>query len=219
MGVMDKMLKAMALNVEDDETETDEEIREEDDEIVTSENRGGFFSRWKEDRSRQADEEPAEDEEEDYVPPRRERARAERAERAAERTERSETRAEREPAPAKPTRKLFAERRESAAAEETPRRKSQVSMVIARSAEDSEQIVDLLINGRSGVMNLEAVGLADAQRIIDFVGGACYTIGGSLQGISSKIFIAAPGSVDLSGDFIEMVNDTLNMNTLNLSSY
>ncbi len=213
MGVMDKMLKAMALNVEDDEPETDEEITEEDDEIVTSENRGGLFARWKEDRMPVEDDAPAEEDEDDYVPPRRERVRAERAERA-------EARAEREPAPAKPSRRLFAERREAASSsDDGSRRKSMVSMVIARSAEDSEQIVDLLISGRSVVMNLEAVGLTDAQRIIDFVGGACYTIGGSLQGISNKIFIAAPGSVDLSGDFIEMVNDTLNMNTLNLSIY
>ena len=39
-----------------------------------------------------------------------------------------------------------------------------------------------------------------AQRIIDFASGACYSLNGSLQKISSYIFVLGPSSVDITGD-------------------
>ena len=90
---------------------------------------------------------------------------------------------------------------------------------VCRLYREGAKLVVLDLNEEAWEELVEDEELTDGPGTIDFVGGACYTIGGSLQGISNKIFIAAPGSVDLSGDFIEMVNDTLNMNTLNLSIY
>ena len=45
----------------------------------------------------------------------------------------------------------------------------------------------------------------DAQRIIDFVSGACFSMGGNLQMISKYVFIVTPKSVELSGDFQDIV--------------
>ena len=39
-----------------------------------------------------------------------------------------------------------------------------------------------------------------AQRIIDFTSGACYSLGGSLQKVSSYIFVLGPYNVDITGD-------------------
>ena len=39
-----------------------------------------------------------------------------------------------------------------------------------------------------------------AQRIIDFISGACYAIDGNLQKVSNYIFILTPHSVDITGD-------------------
>ena len=39
-----------------------------------------------------------------------------------------------------------------------------------------------------------------AQRIIDFTSGACYSLGGSLQQVSSYIFVLGPYNVDITGD-------------------
>ena len=44
-----------------------------------------------------------------------------------------------------------------------------------------------------------------AQRIIDFVSGAAYSMDGNLQRISNYIFIVTPNSVELSGDFQDML--------------
>ena len=39
-----------------------------------------------------------------------------------------------------------------------------------------------------------------AQRIIDFTSGACYSLGGTLQKVSSYIFVLGPYNVDITGD-------------------
>ena len=57
-----------------------------------------------------------------------------------------------------------------------------------------------------------------AQRIIDFTSGAAYSMEGNLQKISNYIFIATPQSVELSGDFqnILAANSDVNISGLNL---
>ena len=50
------------------------------------------------------------------------------------------------------------------------------------------------------MINLEGVQIDPAQRIIDFIGGACYGLQGDLSAISNNIFIAAPHNIEVSGD-------------------
>ena len=55
-----------------------------------------------------------------------------------------------------------------------------------------------------------------AQRIIDFTCGATYSMDGNLQKISNYIFIATPSSVELSGDFPELLADgSMNVSGMN----
>ena len=61
------------------------------------------------------------------------------------------------------------------------------------------------------MINLEGVELTVAQRSIDFVGGATYAINGSLQAVSNNIFIAAPDSIEVSGD---LKSEIMNENTI-----
>ena len=61
--------------------------------------------------------------------------------------------------------------------------------------------VALMLSGRAVVINLEGVQVDLAQRIIDFSSGACYSIDGNLQKISSYIFIITPSNIELTGEF------------------
>ena len=54
--------------------------------------------------------------------------------------------------------------------------------------------------------NLEGIHTETAQRIIDFASGSCFAIAGNLQKISERIFIITPASVDISGDFQEILS-------------
>ncbi len=71
--------------------------------------------------------------------------------------------------------------------------------------EDAREITDTLLCNRTVVLNLEGIDVDIAQRIIDFTSGSCYAIGGNLQKISHYIFIITPSSVDISGDFQDIL--------------
>ena len=48
------------------------------------------------------------------------------------------------------------------------------------------------------VINLEKVEYPLAQRIMDFLSGSCYALGGSLQRVSKNIFLIVPQTFNIS---------------------
>lgn len=87
------------------------------------------------------------------------------------------------------------------------RRGMEVSLIKPTSMEDSREICDYLLAGKAVVLNMEGIHMEVAQRIIDFTSGATYSMNGNLQKISNYIFIATPETVELSGDFPELLTD------------
>ncbi len=73
------------------------------------------------------------------------------------------------------------------------------------SIDEAREITDTLLSNRTVVLNLEGIDTDVAQRIVDFASGSCYAINGNLQKISHYIFIITPSSVDISGDFPELL--------------
>ena len=93
----------------------------------------------------------------------------------------------------------------------------EVSMVKPTSIEDAKEICDYMLAGKAVVLNMEGIHTEVAQRIIDFTSGATYSMNGNLQKISNYIFIATPESVELSGDFQDLLNNgTMDMGGMNL---
>lgn len=99
-----------------------------------------------------------------------------------------------------------------------PMKKSmEVSLVKPTSIEDAREICDFLLSGKAVVLNMEGIHTEVAQRIIDFTSGSTYSMNGNLQKISNYIFIATPDSVELSGDFQDLLNNgTLDVAGLNI---
>ena len=87
----------------------------------------------------------------------------------------------------------------------------EVCVVKPTSVDDSREITETLLAGRTVILNLEGMDLEIAQRIIDFASGSTYAISGNLQKISNYIFIITPACVDISGDFQEIVSGTFNV--------
>ena len=93
----------------------------------------------------------------------------------------------------------------------------EVSLIKPTSMEDTREICDYLLAGKAVVLNMEGIHMEVAQRIIDFTCGATYSMDGNLQKISNYIFIATPSSVELSGDFPELLADgSMNVSGMNL---
>lgn len=83
----------------------------------------------------------------------------------------------------------------------------EVCIVKPTSFEDSQQVCDILLNGRACVVNLEGFDPDEAQRIMDFISGCIFAINGKLHRISKYIFIFAPDNVDISGDYLDFLPD------------
>lgn len=84
----------------------------------------------------------------------------------------------------------------------------EVCVIKPTSVEDAREITETLLANRTVVLNLEGLDVDIAQRIIDFTSGSCFAISGNLQKISRYIFIITPASVDISGDFQNILSGT-----------
>jgi len=61
-------------------------------------------------------------------------------------------------------------------------------------------IADHLLNGRTVVLNLENTNGENQRRMIDFLTGVAYSIGGDLRKVATKTYVITPNNVDVSAD-------------------
>ena len=68
-----------------------------------------------------------------------------------------------------------------------------------RAYSESQQIADYLKSNSSVVVNLRRVTPDQAKRIVDFLSGTIYAIGGDLQKLGGGIFLCTPNTVNVEG--------------------
>ena len=68
-----------------------------------------------------------------------------------------------------------------------------------RAYSESQQIADYLKARNTVVVNLKRVTSDQAKRIVDFLSGTIYAIGGDLQKIGGGIFLCTPNNVNIQG--------------------
>lgn len=83
---------------------------------------------------------------------------------------------------------------------------------------DAQEATNKLKEGKIVVLNLRGIDIDAAQRIVDFVGGACYGINGELKAASEAVFVAAPYDVELTGEFRDEILTRTGM-TKNMRRY
>jgi cell division inhibitor SepF len=76
---------------------------------------------------------------------------------------------------------------------------SKMILLEPRAYSESQQIADHLKNRNTVVVNLKRVTSDQAKRIIDFLSGTIYAIGGDLQKIGGGIFLCTPNNVNIQG--------------------
>ena len=68
-----------------------------------------------------------------------------------------------------------------------------------RAYSESQQIADHLKKKNTVVVNMKRVTPDQAKRIVDFLSGTVYALGGDLQKIGGGIFLCTPRNVDVEG--------------------
>lgn len=76
---------------------------------------------------------------------------------------------------------------------------NQMILVEPRAYSESQTIADHLKTKNTVVVNLKRVTDAQAKRIIDFLTGTLYAIGGDLQQIGPGIYLCTPKNVTVQG--------------------
>lgn len=76
---------------------------------------------------------------------------------------------------------------------------NQMILVEPRAYSESQTIADHLKSKNTVVVNFKRVTDAQAKRIIDFLSGTLYAIGGDLQQIGPGIYLCTPKNVNVQG--------------------
>ncbi|NLM13180.1 MAG: cell division protein SepF [Epulopiscium sp.] len=69
--------------------------------------------------------------------------------------------------------------------------------------EEAQEVCDHIKAKKPVVINLENLDHLIAQRVMDFLSGACYALNGDVQRVANNIFIIAPENVDIANSFKE----------------
>ena len=185
MGVLDKFLDAIKLNDDyDDDGFLDDDLldEEEDDDFLDDDfdekPKKKFFDKFSK-KKESDDNDDFDDVEEKTV-----------------KTVTKQERAERQTRPVASSK--ITPMRSSRKSNQGPN--MEVCVIKPSSMEDTREIADTLVDNSTVILNLEGIDVELAQRIIDFTSGACYSLGGSLQKVSSYIFVLGPYNVDITGD-------------------
>ncbi|HHT38814.1 MAG TPA: cell division protein SepF [Mollicutes bacterium] len=76
---------------------------------------------------------------------------------------------------------------------------SKLILLEPRAYSESQQIADHLKNRHTVVVNMKRVTKDQAKRIVDFLSGTVYAIGGDLQRIGGGIFLCTPKNMNVQG--------------------
>ncbi|MBQ8043118.1 MAG: cell division protein SepF [Clostridia bacterium] len=81
--------------------------------------------------------------------------------------------------------------------------KGKMILLEPRAYSESQQIADHLKKRNTVVVNMKRVTPDQAKRIVDFLSGTVYAIGGDLQKIGGGIFLCTPKNVNVEGSISE----------------
>ena len=90
---------------------------------------------------------------------------------------------------------------------------SKMMLLEPRAYSESQQIADYLKNRSAVVVNLKRVTPDQAKRIVDFLYGTIYAIGGDLQKLGGGIFLCTPNNVNVEGKISEEGNTVSSKST------
>lgn len=128
----------------------------------------------------------------------------ENEERAAEEALAGEEPADEDAFEERQPRPVFSRRESKASAPPPAPEKSKMKLHLVNPSEFGEaaEIADSLKSRQAVLMNLEMADDVTARRMIDFLSGVAYALGGKIMRVSGQAYIVTPTNVDLVGDAV-----------------
>ncbi|MFC4770196.1 cell division protein SepF [Effusibacillus consociatus] len=90
----------------------------------------------------------------------------------------------------------------------------QVKLVLCepQSFDEAQMIADHLRTHRAIVLNLHKAQFDHAIRIVDFISGTVYALGGRIEKIGHQIFLCAPDNVEVQGVISDLLKQQAELN-------
>lgn len=86
---------------------------------------------------------------------------------------------------------------------------SKVIIVEPRVYAEAQDIAEHLKNKRATIVNLQRIDREAGMRIIDFLSGTVYALGGDIQRIGDNIFLCTPDNVEVQGEISDYFYDDI----------
>ncbi|OIJ09822.1 cell division protein SepF [Anaerobacillus arseniciselenatis] len=84
---------------------------------------------------------------------------------------------------------------------------TKVMIIEPKTYEEVQDIADHLKNRKAVVINLQRIGHEQGKRIVDFLSGTVYAIGGDIQKLGENIFLCTPDNVDVAGTISDILSE------------
>lgn len=82
---------------------------------------------------------------------------------------------------------------------------SEIEIYKAKTFSDAQVVCDSLASGVAIIVSFLEMDVEDSQRIMDFICGSIYVLQGNIHTISDQIYLFTPNDVEVSGDYVSMV--------------
>ena len=78
----------------------------------------------------------------------------------------------------------------------------EMKVVTPKSYDTVTQIADLLLQKKTVLLNLENTNRETARRLIDFLSGSAYALGGGVQKVADNTYAITPNNVEVSSESV-----------------
>ncbi|MFI8574759.1 MULTISPECIES: cell division protein SepF [Rossellomorea] len=107
----------------------------------------------------------------------------------------------------KPMKSQLSNSKQNVVSLQSVQKSSKMILVEPRVYAEAQEIADHLKNRRSVLVNLQRIQHDQAKRIVDFLSGTVYAIGGDIQRVGDNIFLCTPDNVEVSGNISEFLKE------------
>lgn len=97
-------------------------------------------------------------------------------------------------------------RKQNVVSLQSVQKSSKVILIEPRVYAEAQEVADHLVNRRAVLVNLQRIQHDQAVKIVDFLSGAVYAIGGDIQKVGRDIFLCTPDNVEVSGNISEIMD-------------
>lgn len=86
-------------------------------------------------------------------------------------------------------------------------RQAKITILEPRVYSEVQEIADILLKDQSVVLNFVRMDEEQAKRIVDFLTGTVYALGGDIQRVGNEIFLCTPENVSIDGILTDVMRE------------